>query len=182
MTRKPLPLTLLLALVALGALGLAACGGSDGDDAAAGGEAPAASEAWARTSAMSQDVGAMYMMIAGAAEADALTGVEVPSEVAAFTELHETVPVEGEATTDDMGSMDEGAMDEGSMEGMGAMKMQQVQEIPIPADGTVALEPGGYHVMLMELAAPLEAGSTFTAMLTYASGATEEIEVEVRDE
>ncbi|MEK8048841.1 copper chaperone PCu(A)C [Ideonella sp. DXS22W] len=41
------------------------------------------------------------------------------------------------------------------------MKMRALTEgLPLPAGKPVALKPGGYHVMLMDLKAPLKAGDT----------------------
>ena len=51
--------------------------------------------------------------------------------------------------------------------GMGGMTMREVARIPLPAGEAVTLEPGGYHVMLLELAAPLTAGQTFPVTLTF---------------
>ena len=38
----------------------------------------------------------------------------------------------------------------------GSSRMAMVDALPIPAHGTQALKPGGYHLMLMELKAPLK--------------------------
>jgi VCBS repeat-containing protein len=41
------------------------------------------------------------------------------------------------------------------------MKMQEVKAgIEVPANGTLELKPGGYHVMLMDLKQQLQAGDT----------------------
>ncbi len=50
--------------------------------------------------------------------------------------------------------------------------MQPVAGIPVPAGATVALAPGGYHAMLVELARPLAAGDTLSATATFTSGTT----------
>ena len=48
------------------------------------------------------------------------------------------------------------------------MRMRHVEGgIPVPAHGTVALKPGGYHVMLMRLKAPIEKGGTLPLTLTF---------------
>lgn len=39
------------------------------------------------------------------------------------------------------------------------MKMRQIDALPLPAGKAVALKPGGYHVMLMDLKQPLAAGA-----------------------
>jgi copper(I)-binding protein len=62
----------------------------------------------------------------------------------------------------------------------GMMSMRQVTEIPVPADGSVALEPGGYHVMLLDLKQDLTAGQTVPVTLTFSSGATTTVDAEVR--
>ncbi len=46
----------------------------------------------------------------------------------------------------------------------------------------MALAPGGLHIMLLDLAKPLELGETFTITLTFESGATQDVTVEVREE
>ncbi len=40
------------------------------------------------------------------------------------------------------------------------MRMRAVTELALPAGQAVALKPGGYHVMLMDLKQPLKAGDT----------------------
>lgn len=40
----------------------------------------------------------------------------------------------------------------------GVMKMRPIPRLDLPAGKPVALEPGGYHVMLMDLKQPLKAG------------------------
>jgi copper(I)-binding protein len=45
------------------------------------------------------------------------------------------------------------------------MKMRQVPSLDLPAGKTVALKPGGYHVMLMNLKQALPAGSTVPVTL-----------------
>jgi len=50
----------------------------------------------------------------------------------------------------------------------GVMRMRALADgLAIPAGETVALEPGGYHVMFMELTAPLAAGDTVRATLRF---------------
>jgi hypothetical protein len=51
----------------------------------------------------------------------------------------------------------------------GVMRMRAMADgLVIPTGETVALEPGGYHVMFMELAEPLVAGETVRASLRFA--------------
>ncbi len=68
-------------------------------------------------------------------------------------------------------------------EGMAsAMMMQEVGEIALPAGETVSLEPGGFHVMLLEIASPLELGQKFDLTLTFENGGEKVVEVQVREE
>jgi copper(I)-binding protein len=48
------------------------------------------------------------------------------------------------------------------------MKMRQVRDIPVPAGGAVELKPGGLHLMLMNIKAPLVAGETVPVKLKFA--------------
>lgn len=114
--------------------------------------------AWARTSPMESTVGAAYMNITASAD-DALVGASVDMSVAMMTQVHET-------TT---------AAD-------GSMGMQEIASIPMVAGTPLILEPGGYHIMIMELVAPLEVGTSFTVTLTFESGATTTVEVPVLNE
>ena len=67
----------------------------------------------------------------------------------------------------------------------GVMKMFPVKGIDVPAGKTVKLAPGGYHVMLMNLQKPLNAGDKVPLKLTFESAdkkrETLELSVEVRD-
>ena len=50
----------------------------------------------------------------------------------------------------------------------GVMRMRPIKGgIELPAGKTIHLAPGGYHVMLMGLKAPLTAGSTFEITLVF---------------
>ncbi len=49
------------------------------------------------------------------------------------------------------------------------------------AGTTVALEPGGYHIMLMELAKPLVVGEKVKVTLTFEKAGDVVVEAEVRD-
>jgi len=157
-----------LAFLAIAPLALAACGGDD----------PITIEGqWARTSPAMASMGAAYMDITSS-EGDQLVGVSVPASIAARAEIHEMVPAD--VPMDD--SMDE-SMDDGEMEmDMGAMVMQQIMALDLPAGETVNLEPGGYHVMLIDLAEPLAEGDTFNVTLDFAEADDLTVEVVVRTE
>jgi len=124
-------------------------------------EAPAAeievSDAWARKSPMKTTAGAAYMKITSPID-DALVGASVDASIAGMVEIHETVMAEDDS-----------------------MKMQHVDKIDLPAGEAVELKPGGYHVMLMELADPLEVGTTFDVTLSFENAEDLVIPVEVRE-
>ena len=67
----------------------------------------------------------------------------------------------------------------------GVMKMYPVDGVDLPAGKTVKLAPGGYHVMLMGLNTPLQAGRSIPLKLTFELAdkkrETIELNVEVRD-
>lgn len=171
MTVRSMP-RLLLGLFA-GALVLTACGG--------GGDL-GAQDVRARVQSAAAGPSAIYLELSNGTDQDAeLVAVGVPPEVAGYTELHETVPVEdGEMSEGEMsdGEMSDGEMSQ-EMEGMGGMRMQQIAGIPVPAGETVALEPGGMHVMLFDLPEDLQEGDGFEATLQFADGSTTTVEVEV---
>jgi copper(I)-binding protein len=65
--------------------------------------------------------------------------------------------------------------------GDGSMTMQQVDSVEIPAGGLVAFKPGGLHVMLMGLTAPLTAGQTFDMTLQFETAGAKRVSVTVKD-
>ena len=170
-----------LAVLAIAPFALAACGGDD----------PITIEGqWARTSPAMASMGAAYMSIS-ASEGDQLVGVSVPASVAARAEIHEMVPADAamndsmdmSATDDGMDhSMDDSMDDDETAMDMGAMVMQQIMALDLPAGQTVNLEPGGYHVMLIDLAEPLVEGDTFNLTLDFAEADDLTVEVVVRTE
>ena len=103
-------------------------------------------------------MGAAYMKITSPID-DELVSASVDSSVAMETQIHETV--ENDA---------------------GEMSMQEVESIPVAAGEQLELAPGGYHIMLMGLAAPLEVGTTIDVTLTMASGATVTVSAEVSED
>jgi copper(I)-binding protein len=114
--------------------------------------------AWARTSPMESTVGVVYMNVTPSAD-DALVGASVDMAIAKMTQVHET-------TT---------AAD-------GSMGMQEIASIPMTAGTPLALVSGGFHIMLMELAKPLETGTSVAVTLTFESGATTIVDVPVLTE
>lgn len=66
------------------------------------------------------------------------TGVQCATTLASRCEMHEHLHVDGK------------------------MRMQKVPALDIPAHGTLVFQPGGYHIMLLDLAQPLKAGTQVT--------------------
>jgi len=62
------------------------------------------------------------------------------------------------------------------------MKMRQVKAFAIPARASYALRPGGSHLMLVDLAAPLQKGERFTMTLRFERAGELEIELEVQEQ
>ncbi|HEX6413170.1 MAG TPA: copper chaperone PCu(A)C [Burkholderiales bacterium] len=60
------------------------------------------------------------------------------------------------------------------------VKMREVKSLDIPAGGTRKLEPGGTHLMLIELAQPLKQGERFRLRLRFERAGDLEADVEVR--
>ncbi len=125
---------------------------------ACGGEAELdVADAWSRPAIGPN--GAVYLTIEGGEADTALSRASAPAAVAATVEIHQTV------IRDD-----------------GAMGMTEIPQVEIPAGSTVMMVPGGLHVMLLDLAEPLELGDTFDMTLTFDDGAELITTVEVRDE
>lgn len=115
-------------------------------------------DAWIRGTVQGQNATGAFMEITGKS---AVRLVGVSSPVAKTAEVHHM-----------------------TMEN-GVMKMFPVAGVDVPAGKTVRLAPGGYHVMLMNLQKPLNAGDKVPLKLTFESAGkkreTMDLSVEVRD-
>ena len=60
--------------------------------------------------------------------------------------------------------------------------MQQVQSIDIPAGQTVTLQPGGFHIMLMNLKTTPQVGSKITLTLVFQKAGTIRVQADVTSE
>jgi copper(I)-binding protein len=49
----------------------------------------------------------------------------------------------------------------------------------VPANGSVDLKPGGYHIMLMNIKAPLKAGDTVPVKLKFVKAGEVEVKLPV---
>lgn len=110
--------------------------------------------AYARATAPGQPTGGAFMTLVNHGDDDKLLSAR--ATVSRSVELHEM-----------------------SMDG-NVMHMRQVDAIAIKSGETVALKPGGYHVMFVGLNAPLKAGTQFPVTLTFQKA--REITVDVKVE
>ena len=157
-------------LVAAGALllvpvALAGCaGGGGGEESTLG-----ASGAWARPTPAAADEGVVYLTVS-VDRSDAVVGASVPEGVAAGVQLHRTTGG-GTGATHDHGAVDDGTE---------TVAMGEVAELEVQPDEPLVFEPGGNHIMLVGLVAPLVAGDEVPLVLELASGRTVEVDVPVR--
>jgi len=113
-------------------------------------------DAWVRATMPGQPVGGAYMQIRSDADAR-LIGVS--SSVVPRVEVHEM-------------TMD------GDM-----MRMREVKAVELPKGKTVSLEPGGFHIMLMNLNKPIVVGDSIPLTLVIESDGkrqTVEVKAEAR--
>jgi hypothetical protein len=164
-----------LVLAALVVAGAAAGCSSGGDTAEI-----AITDQWARASSAMAAAGAAYMTITNnGTAADALVGASSPA--AETVEVHETVAMmPTPAASDGMGGgMESPAATDGT--GGGMMGMQPIARLEIPAGGTVKLEPGGYHIMLIGLTQELKAGDKIEITLKFEKAGEIKVEAAVRE-
>ena len=109
--------------------------------------------AYTRATAPGQQVAGGFLKIENKGAADQL--VSASSPVAGEVQLHEM-----------------------AMDG-NVMKMRQVKDIPVPANGSVELKPGGLHIMFMNIKAPLAAGETVPVKLKFAKAGEVEVKMPV---
>ena len=111
-------------------------------------------DAWVRTSVQGQKATGAFMKIT-AKEGSTLVGVASP--VAGVAEVHE-MKMDGDV-----------------------MRMRALPNgLALPAGKAVALTPGGYHVMLMDLKATLPKDSTIPLTLTFKNAKGEQSQVELK--
>jgi copper(I)-binding protein len=110
-------------------------------------------DAWARATVPGQMSSAAYFTVRNTGGADTLLSVSSPS---ANASMHST-------STDN-----------------GVMRMRPLASLEVPASATVALKPGGTHVMLTGLKAPLEAGSTIVLDLRFEKSGERQVTANVR--
>lgn len=62
----------------------------------------------------------------------------------------------------------------------GVMKMRPVKDIPVKAKGEAVLKPGGLHVMLIDMKAPMKEGDIIPITLTFDDGSSKKVDVPVK--
>jgi periplasmic copper chaperone A len=138
----------------LAACGLSACSSSTDTGAAASSAPPASAatcpvtiaDAWVKA-ADSGMTAAFGTLSNPSSEAVTITAASSPAT--SMMELHEVVEADGQ------------------------MVMQPKEGgFPVPAGGSLTLEPGGYHLMLMDVTDPIETGEDVAFTLTCSTGAT----------
>ncbi len=108
---------------------------------------------WARATAPGQAAGGGFLKLRNGGAADRLLAAS--SDAAERVELH-SMKMEGDV-----------------------MRMRQLDAIDLPAGATVALEPGGLHLMFLGLRQPLAAGSRFPLKLRFEKAGEVTVEVKV---
>ena len=111
-------------------------------------------DAWARATMPGQKVSGAYMRIQSDADAKLIS---VSSPVVPRVEVHE-MKMDGDV-----------------------MRMREVKAIDLPKGKAVSLEPGGFHIMLMNLSKPIAAGDVIPLTLVVESGGKQQT-VEVKAE
>jgi copper(I)-binding protein len=96
---------------------------------------------WARASAGTATTGAAYLTVTDTGRPDRLVGASTPAATSA--QLHETIHDNG------------------------VMKMRPVAAVELAPGKPVTFSPGGYHVMLIGLKAPLKAGDSVPLTLNF---------------
>lgn len=185
--------TRLLAATAL-AVGLVAGCGTAESAPTAGVEVTGA---WARTTASGATTGVVYMTITGR-QTDRLDSLTVDPSIAAAADLHQMVAADGSVVAggdsggggghhDHGGAGGDDAVDAGAGSDAGGQEQAMIMKpltggLAIPSGRDIVLGPGGYHVMLQELAHPLAAGSSFPLVLHFQRAGDQTVDVEVRDD
>lgn len=156
-------------LVASAALVVSACSSSGSSSTTFKSKNIVVSNVWARESAGAADNGAVYLTIENTSgTVDKLFSASVPQSFAKGASIHEMVM--GDGTTATTMAMDSSSSTTAGSGSSSMMSMKEVSSVTIPANGTVTFEPGGYHIMLTGLAAPLKNGQKFDVNLGFLNG------------
>lgn len=154
------------ALATLALLAVAGCSGDGSDDAAGGrpdgasetaGDAVQASDGWVKAATAADGMTAVFVTLENVTD-QAVEITSVSTDMSDAAELHEMVEQDG------------------------AMVMQQASNgLSISPGGTLQLEPGGYHVMVMGLQQDVLAGETHQVTLVLGNGDHVDFEAVAKD-
>lgn len=109
---------------------------------------------WARASVAGQSASGGFLVLDNKGSDDRL--LSASAAVADQVELH-TMKMEGEM-----------------------MKMMKVEGIDVPAGKTTELKPGGFHVMFINLKAPLKEGTTIPVKLKFRNAGEVTVDMPVK--
>lgn len=141
---------------------LASCGSDVGSSELA------ASGAWSRPTPATADEAVVYLTLT-TDEVDEVEGASVDPAVAAEVQLHATSVADGGGTHS-----------HGGGGGAETVSMGEVEAFDVAPDAPLVFEPGGNHLMLVGLVAPLESGDAFELELELASGRSLTVDVPVQ--
>lgn len=108
---------------------------------------------WARATVPGQSAGGAFMKLENQGGADRLLSAR--SDAAASVELH-TMTMDGNI-----------------------MRMRELDAVPLPAGQTVEFRPGGLHIMLRDLKAPLKQGERVPLTLRFEKAGEVKVELNV---
>lgn len=108
---------------------------------------------WARATVPGQSAGGAFLRLENRGEADRLLSAR--SDAAASVELH-TMTMDGNI-----------------------MRMRELDAVALPAGQTVEFKPGGLHIMLRELKAPLKQGERVPLTLRFEKAGEVKVELSV---
>ncbi|WP_047870027.1 copper chaperone PCu(A)C [Nocardiopsis sp. RV163] len=153
-------------LLCLG-LALTACGGAEeqgaapaeeaADSAATAADAFSVTDPWIKAVTAEEGMTGVFGVLANGSDEE-ITVVSADYDAAGLVELHEVVS-----------------------EGTDATMREKEGGFSIPAGGSAALEPGGDHIMLMELAEDLRPGAEAIVTVEFSDGSTTEFTAPIKD-
>lgn len=112
--------------------------------------------AWARASQAGENSAVYFVIDNRSPENDVLVGAAC--DAAMMTQVHQT-----------------------SIDASGKASMNEQKSVPAAAFRQTSFEPGGLHVMLMDLKQPLAAGEMLPLTLTFEKAGQVQIEAQVRE-